>query len=44
MAIRRRGFRIGASQNVRVGYAFLTVWGVMASITISAAVVALPTS
>jgi hypothetical protein len=44
LEIRRRGYRIGALQNVRVGYAFLTVWGVMALITIIAAVVALTTS
>ena len=44
MKMERRGYRIGALQNVRVGYVFLTVWGVMALITIIAAVVALPTS
>ncbi len=44
MKMERRGYRIGALQNVRVGYVFLTVWGVMALITIIDAVVALPTS
>jgi hypothetical protein len=44
LIMQRRGHRIGALQNVRVGYAFLTVWGIMALITIIAAVVALPTS
>ena len=40
--LRRRGVLIGTPQNVRVGYAFLAVWGLMAVITIVAAVVALP--
>lgn len=38
-----RGFRIGASANVRIGYTFLGIWGVMGLITIVAAIVALPT-
>jgi len=40
----RRGFRIGAPANVRIGYVFLAIWGVMGSITIVAAIFALPTS
>ena len=40
--LRSRGLRIGASRNVTVGLAFLTIWGVMGLITIIAAVVALP--
>jgi hypothetical protein len=41
VAIKRRGFRVGAARNLRVAYTFLTIWGVMALITIGAAVVAL---
>ncbi len=37
----RRRLRIGAPGSVQVAYAFLTVWGVMAAITIVAAVAAL---
>jgi len=37
----RRGFRIGAARNVKVGYLFLTVWGVMAGVTVVAASVEL---
>jgi hypothetical protein len=40
-AMQRRGYRVGAAQNVKVGYLFLSVWGVMGLITIAAAVVAL---
>jgi hypothetical protein len=40
--MQRRGFRIGTPENVRIGYAFLAVWGLMAVITIVAAVIALP--
>jgi hypothetical protein len=43
MVMQGRGFRIGTAQNVAVGYAFLVIWGVMAVITIVAAIVALPT-
>jgi hypothetical protein len=43
LAMQNRGFRVGAPANVKVGYAFLGVWGVMGLITIAAAVVALPT-
>ncbi len=36
--LQRRGLRIGAPGTVRVAYAMLAVWGVMAAITIVAAV------
>lgn len=35
------GLRIGAAQNVRIGFAFSAIWAVMALITIIAAVIAL---
>ena len=38
MAMQRRGFRIGTPSNIRVGYAFLIVWGVMALVTIAMAI------
>ncbi len=41
LAMRRRGLRIGAPGQVRVGLAFLAIWGVTAAITVAAAVVAL---
>ncbi len=37
----QQGFRIGAPENVKLGFAFLGIWGVMAMITIIAAVVEL---
>lgn len=40
-AMQQRGYRVGAAQNVKVGYLFLSVWGVMGLITVAAAVVAL---
>jgi hypothetical protein len=40
-AMQQRGYRVGAAQNVTVGYLFLSVWGLMALITIAAAVGAL---
>lgn len=43
-ALQRRGFRIGSAHNVRIGYAFLTIWGVMGLITVIAAVNDLPRS
>ena len=43
-AMQQRGYRIGAAQNVTVGYLFLSVWGLMALITIAAAVGALLSS
>jgi len=36
-AMQRRGFRIGAPQNVRMGYVFLGIWGAAALITCVAA-------
>ena len=43
-AMQQRGYRVGAAQNVKLGYLFLAVWGVMGLITVAAAVVALPSS
>ncbi len=43
-SLQRRGFRIGAAANVRIGYAFLAIWGGMGLITIAAAITALPTT
>ena len=40
-ALQRRGFRIGESVNVAVGYLFLTIWGVVAAITIVASAISL---
>lgn len=40
-AMRRRGLRVGAPFNLKLGYAFLTIWGLMGLITIAAAVVTL---
>lgn len=40
-AMQQRGYRVGAAQNVKIGYLFLSVWGVMGLITVAAAVVAL---
>ena len=40
--MQQRGYRVGVAQNVKLGYLFLAVWGVMGCITIAAAVVALP--
>jgi len=42
--MQQRGYRVGSAQNVKVGYLFLSVWGVMGLITIAAAVVALSPS
>ena len=42
LAMQRRGFRIGAPANVRIGYAFLVIWGAMGLIAIGAAIAALP--
>ena len=41
VAMRRRGFRVGTPQNVKIGLVFLGIWGVMGLITIIAAAVAL---
>jgi hypothetical protein len=40
-AMVRRGLRIGAPQNVRLGYVFSAIWAAMGVITIIAAIVAL---
>jgi hypothetical protein len=40
--MRRRKFRVGKPQNLRLAYALLVVWGVVAAITIIAAAQALP--
>lgn len=42
--MQQSGLRIGAPSNLRLAYILLTVWGVMALITIIAAVVALSPS
>ncbi len=39
LEIQRRGFRIGSPQNIRIGYLFLTLWGLVAIITIVVAAV-----
>lgn len=36
-----QGFRIGAPHSVRIGYAFLLIWGAVALVTITAAAVSL---
>ena len=38
VAMTRRGLRIGAPSNVRLGYVFSAIWAVMALITIVAAI------
>jgi hypothetical protein len=40
-AMQRRGLRIGDPNNVRIGYLFLVIWGVVAAITIVASAIAL---
>lgn len=42
--MQNRGFRVGAAENVKVAYLFLSVWGVMGLITIAAAATALSSS
>ena len=42
--MQRRGFRVGAPLNLKLGYTLLAIWGLMGLIVIAAAVVALPTS
>ncbi len=41
VAMQRRGLRIGAPQNVRLGYIFGAVWAATALITILAAIASL---
>jgi hypothetical protein len=43
-SMQRRGLRVGARRNLKLGYTLLAIWGFMGSITIAAAVVALRTS
>jgi len=43
-AMQNRGYRVGAAENVKVAYLFLTIWGVMGLITIAAAATALSSS
>ncbi len=43
LAMRRRGMRIGSEQNVQIGLTFLSLWALIALITIVAAVSDLPT-
>ena len=40
-SMERRGLRIGTAGNVKVAYAFLSIWGAMGLVTIFAAAVAL---
>ena len=40
-AMRRRGFRVGAAANLKLGYTFLGIWGLMGLVTIAAAASAL---
>lgn len=44
IAMERRGFRVGAPKNLKLGYLMLVIWGAMGLITIAAAVIALPVS
>ena len=41
VAMQRRGVRIGAPKNVRLGYIFGAVWAAMAIITIAASIASL---
>lgn len=41
-AMQRRGFRVGSPTNLKLGYTFLVIWGLMGLIMIAAAVIALP--
>jgi len=41
LAMRRRGFRVGAATNLKLGYTFLSIWGFMGVVTIAAAGMAL---
>jgi hypothetical protein len=43
-ALQHHGFRIGAEANVKVGFLFLAIWGVVGVITIAAAARALSVS
>jgi hypothetical protein len=37
IAMRRLGFRVGSAANLKLGYAFLAIWGLMGLVTIAAA-------
>lgn len=37
VAMRRRGFRVGARVSLKLGYTFLVIWGLMGLVTIAAA-------
>lgn len=41
VAMRRRGLRVGSPLNLKLGYAFLTIWGLMALGSIASATEAL---
>lgn len=41
MAMRRRGLRVGSPFNLKLGYTFLAIWGLMAMATIASAARAL---
>ena len=42
-SMQRRGFRVGAPLNLRLGYNLLAIWGLMGLITIAAAAMAITT-
>jgi len=42
VAMRRRGLRVGSPLNLKLGYAFLTIWGLMGLVTIAAAIAVRP--
>lgn len=39
--MQRRGIQIGTAKNIKIGYLFITLWGLAAMITIAMAVIAL---
>jgi hypothetical protein len=41
LAMRRSGFRVGASTSLKLGYTFLSIWCLMGLVTIAAAAMAL---
>jgi hypothetical protein len=43
LVMQRRGLRVGSAANVKIGYMFLSVWGVMGLVTIIAAAAGLTT-
>lgn len=44
VAMQRRGLRVGAPSNLKLGYAMLAIWGITGLITIVVAIIALPAS